>query len=205
MPDCDYCGEHVEGEDAYLDHLRSEHEGELGPIDRRRVGKADDGGSDLPTGPIALGVIIVAAAAIVGYTVFAGGSGGDSTRGPVGSAHGHGTINMTVLGDRVDFSREKYQLQARKFHFERGNGRIWHVHATGVTLKWAMSTLDIGVTRDSVTYNGTTYRDGSSKYEVRVTVNGNPVDPSEYVLRGVSFEKAKAGEGPHVRIVVRRA
>lgn len=37
MPDCDYCGDAFDGEDAYLDHLESEHYEELSRIDRRRV------------------------------------------------------------------------------------------------------------------------------------------------------------------------
>lgn len=33
MPDCNYCRELYESTDVYLDHLASEHEEELGPID----------------------------------------------------------------------------------------------------------------------------------------------------------------------------
>lgn len=206
MPDCEYCGESFDGEDAYLDHLADEHAGDLGPIDRRKVEERGGGAASLlaniPTGPLALVLVIGVVVALIVYVTFF--LGGSSARGPAGSAHGHGTMNVTVLGDTVDFSQQQYQVQNPKFHFERGNGRIWHVHATGVTLKWAMSTLGIGVTGDSVTYQGTTYRDGSSKYVVEVTVDGKPVDPAKYVLTGVEFQAAKNGQGPHVKIVVRR-
>ena len=37
MPVCEYCGERAEDDEALLSHLAAEHEGELGPIDRRRV------------------------------------------------------------------------------------------------------------------------------------------------------------------------
>jgi sulfur carrier protein ThiS len=211
MPDCDYCGESFGDEDASLEHLRAEHYDELGSIDKRRVdaqtGAGDDGG--VPVGPLAVGGIVLAAAAIVGYVVFvAGGSGGDGAtvngievaQTPTGPAyesdvHDHGTINMTVAGERVDFSQRQYQLQSDPFHFENGDGERWHVHAPGVTLEYGMATLGIDVSESTVTFDGTTYSDGDSGTDVVVEVNGDSVTPSDYVLQ----------DGDHVRIVVRTA
>lgn len=191
MENCDYCGESFEGEKAYVKHLRTEHLDELGPIDRRRVGADDEGGSVLPTGPLALALVIGATVAVVGYVMFvAGGSGGSV--GPAGSAHYHGPIEMVVLGEQVDFSRSEYQLQDDRFHFEAGDGSTWHAHATGVTLDYAMESLGFDVTRTSVTYQGTTYEDSDDQYNVTVTVNGNRVNPEQYILQ----------EGDRIRIVV---
>lgn len=209
MPDCDYCDASFGSEGAYHDHLRSEHLDELGPIDKRRVGAVDDGGDGLPTGPIALGVVILAAAAIVAYVVlFAGGSGGggDTINGIAvaqtptsqpGSVHYHGTINMTVAGQQVDFTREEYKRfqQYGAFHFEGQNDPRWHVHATGVTLQYGMATLGINVTDSTVTFDGTTYRDADEGTTVVVQVNGNDVDPAEYTLQ----------DGDSVRILVRQS
>jgi len=147
-----------------------------------------------------LALVIGATVAVVAYvTFFTGGSGGSGTAsddvGAAGSAHYHGTIEMVVLGDRVDFSRSEYQLQADRFHFEGGDGTQWHAHATGITLDYAMESLGFDVTRTSVTYEGTTYRDSSDQYDVSVTVDGDRVDPEEYVLQ----------EGDQVRIVVEEA
>ncbi|MFB6170786.1 MAG: DUF3105 domain-containing protein [Haloarculaceae archaeon] len=75
MPECDYCGASFDTEQAHLEHLGNEHEGELGPIDRRRVDSDGDGDTGLPTGPIVLLVVVFASAAIVTYFVFGGGSG----------------------------------------------------------------------------------------------------------------------------------
>ena len=69
MPECDYCGASHDSEDAHLNHLKEEHYEDLGPIDKRRVDDAT-GGSDLPIGPIAVGVVVLAAVAVVGYVVF---------------------------------------------------------------------------------------------------------------------------------------
>jgi sulfur carrier protein ThiS len=197
MEECDYCGESFEGEKAYVKHLRTEHVDELGPIDRRRVGADDEGGSDLPVGPLALALVIGATVAIVAYVTFFAGGGGTASGsvGPAGSAHYHGSMDVVVLGERVDFSRSEYQLRDDRFHFEAGDGTQWHAHATGVTLDYAMESLGFDVTRTSFTYQGTTYRDSSEEYTVRVTVNGDRVTPEEYVLQ----------EGDRVRVVVEEA
>lgn len=202
MTDCNYCDASFDDEDAYHAHLRDAHEGELGPIDRRRAGLAD-GGSDggLLTGPVVLGVVGVLLLAVVGAVVATSlgerGGGADATTRPTDlwSVHYHGTIEVVVDGKSLDFSRDRYQLQADAFHFERQRGTRWHVHAQSVTLGWAMSSLDMGVTDSTFTYQGTTYRDDDPNTSVTVTVNGDPVDPSEYVLR----------KGDHVRIVVNRS
>lgn len=212
MAECDYCGGSFDEEDALLEHMRDEHEGELGRIDQRRVADLEGEEPEVPTGPIAIMVIIFTAAAVVAFVVF-GGAGGGEPQGQAAipapeqtpgdrASDEHGTIEMTVLGEDVDFSRSEYQVGSTddpNFHFENGNGRIWHDHADGVTLQYAMWTLDIGVTEDTVVYQGTTYRDNAT-YNVSVRVNGEPVDPTSYVLEGAA--QADADQGDHVRIVV---
>lgn len=195
MPDCGYCDESFDDEATYHDHLRAVHVDELGPIDQRRV--ATDSGSGLPTGPLALGIVLLAAAAVVGYVVFLPAGGGDADGdGPqnIGSVHYHGTIEMVVAGDPVDFSQAEYQRPREHpaFHFEGGDGTTWHGHAEGVSLAYAMDTLDITVTADTVTFEGTTYDDADPDTTVTVTVNGEPVTPADYLL----------GEGDAIRIVV---
>lgn len=205
MPACDYCGETFADESAYLAHLRAAHEAELGPIDRRRAFRDEGSGSGLPTGPVVLAGVVLVVAAVIAYAAFVAGGGDDvefqsadgastDLRTPtgLGSVHLHGTIEMTVDGEAVDFSRDRYQLQADAFHFESREGGRWHVHARGVTLAWAMATLGIEVTDSSVAFDGRTYRDGAAGVEVTVEVDGEPVSPRSYVLR----------EGDHVRIVV---
>lgn len=205
MPECDYCGETFDDEDDYLRHLGGAHEGELGRIERRRVEdvSAADEGRSIPTGPAVLVGVFAFAMLLVFYVIFFFGGGGEDL-GQFGSAHEHGTIEMTVLGEQVDFSQAEYQNVADRFHFEAGEGRVWHKHATGVTLAWGMDTLGIGLTEDSVTFQGTTYEDSDPEYDVTITVNDRPVDPEDYVLQGVRQETPPE-QGDHVRIVVTRA
>ena len=208
MVDCSYCTGKFESEEAYLEHLASEHEDELGPIDRRRVTDTGKSESSLPlsAGPLALVAVIGLSVVIVAYVTFsAGGGPGGGNDGPyeLGSVHEHGIMNMTVTGEQVDFSKRRYQHQARPFHFEGGNGAMWHTHAKGVTFAYAMETLNITVTQSSVTFNGTTYRDDDSEWNVIVEVNGESVNPEKYVLQGASERNAQQGD--NIRIVVRRA
>ncbi|MFC7176926.1 hypothetical protein [Halosegnis marinus] len=200
MTDCDYCGADFDTETAYLEHLADEHPDDLGPIEQRRVAALDGDDGGIGAAPVALALVLVAAAAVVGYVVFFSGGGSGTPDGVAKVAqtptdyravHYHGTMEMSVMGSAVDFSRDRYQLQANEWHFEARDGTEWHAHARGVTLEWAMYTLDIGVTDDSVTYRGTTYTDGENA-NVTVAVNGEDVDPTQYVLQ----------EGDSVRIVV---
>jgi hypothetical protein len=216
MRDCPHCAASFEADDevASLEHLRDEHPDEFGSVDRRRLdqlrGDSDDDG--VSSTALLLGGLTVVVVGIVVFVTFGlGGSSPDEgvaaarTPSNVGGAHYHGTMEVVVLGDRVDFSRQEYQLQANAFHFEGGDGRVWHGHAEAVTLEWAMASLGIGVTETSVTFEGTTYSDSDPEYTVSVTVNGEPVDPATYVLKGASDAGAAGSQGDHVRIVVSEA
>ncbi|MFB6130423.1 MAG: hypothetical protein ABEJ28_06350 [Salinigranum sp.] len=108
--------------------------------------------------------------------------------------HVHGRMTASINGTYLNFADDRFQDQDKYFHFENGNGTEWHAHARNVSLGYAMRTLGMNVTGDSVTYNGTTYRDGQNA-NVTVSVDGKAVkDPSDYVLK----------PGDHVRVVVER-
>jgi len=209
MPTCQRCETTFEDEDAYLEHLETAHETEeLGSIDRRRLEKKAkaEGPPDWFWKALGAGALFLLAAAIAwGASALLSGGGGGGDSGPqepydYGSVHEHGTLNVTIDGQTVDFSDSQYQLQNKYFHFEEGNGRVWHTHAKGVTLKYAMDTLDIGVTNSSVTFDGTTYTESDPNTSVTVTVNGESVTPSEYVLEGASA--ANPGQGDDIKILV---
>jgi hypothetical protein len=195
MPDCDYCDAPFDDNRAYLDHQAAEHEGELGAIDQRRIADRGGDGSDFPTGIVVivgvLGLAILLAG--VGLTIN-DGSGGNGADGPtaVGSVHYHGSMVVSIEGQQLDFSRDRYQLQDQAFHYEAGDGTQWHVHAQRVTLQYALDTLGIEVTASTVTFDGTTYRDADPGTTVTVEVNGNAITPSSYELAG----------GDSVRVIV---
>lgn len=112
MPDCDYCSDSFDGEDAYLDHLAADHADEVGFIDQRRIDNrtSDDGG--LPLGLLAVGVV---AAIVIGggfYAVVL--SGGVSPDG----------IEAAALDQRGDADRlsavESFESQGTQ-HVEAGS------------------------------------------------------------------------------------
>jgi hypothetical protein len=215
MPECSYCGDSFESQQAHLEHLGAEHEGELGTIDQRRVSEELDGSEEegLPTGPVVLGVVLAVSVALVGYVIFVHGSGGgqgtvngievaQSPGAVAQSEHGHGYINVSVDGEEIDFSQQQYQRpgQYQAFHFEGGDGEVWHKHASSVTLEYAMATLGIEVTETTVSIDGTTYDDADPGTTVNVTVDGEPVDPATYELQGAS--ESTPASGDYVRITV---
>lgn len=117
---------------------------------------------------------------------------------PSDRLHVHGSMEFVVNGDSLDFSREKWQAASHNdhFHFEGSHADPWHAHSWSVTLEYALSTLqDIEVTDHGIRYNGTTYSDGEAGTTVRITANGEPVDPSEYYLK----------DGDDIRIVIESA
>ncbi|MFC5367592.1 hypothetical protein [Salinirubrum litoreum] len=100
--------------------------------------------------------------------------------------HVHGDIEFTVDGERVDFSREKYQQAGHNdhFHFEGGHANPWHAHSAHVTLAYGLSTLEgIDVTADTVTYDNETYRYGTDDAAAEILVNGEPVDATDHYLK----------------------
>lgn len=111
---------------------------------------------------------------------------------PPEQLHAHGDINFTVEGERVDFSREKYQQAGHNdfFHFEGGHANPWHAHSGRVTLGYGLSTLEgINATDRAIVYDNETYEYGS---EATVRVNGETVRPNDYVLK----------DGDTVRVVL---
>jgi hypothetical protein len=188
MAECRHCGESVAGDEEYAEHLQEEHsEDELSALDRRRVEQHAPDTDDDSIGllPIAVVVLLAAILAVVAFRALDdGGSSVDAGVTPEAlySVHYHGGIEVTITGDRVDFSQSQYQRRADAFHFEGGDGSRWHVHARSVTLEYAMATLGFDVTESSVAVGGETYRDTDPAYAVSVTVNGETVRPGTYVL-----------------------
>lgn len=207
MADCRYCEASFDDEEALDDHLRSTHAEELGPIDRRRVGLAE--GSDGEESPFSLPLVVggVLAILLLGGVVwisFFAGSGGNGGSGDavdaevqptnVGQAHFHGTIEATIDGERLDFTEDRYVGQDDAVDFHGDDATAWHAHSDRLTIEYTFATVGIDLTEDSITYEGETYVDGEG-YEVRFTVNGDPVDPTTYTL----------ADEDHIEIVVEEA
>lgn len=110
--------------------------------------------------------------------------------------HPHGQLDVTVDGEPVDFTKEKYVLASDRFHFHGDeNASRWHGHSLNLTVAYAVSTFPgMNMTADSLTYNGTTYRSNGTGTAVDVTVNGQPVDPESYVLKDGDSVRVDVGQ-----------
>jgi hypothetical protein len=184
MPECNHCGESFDDEDAYARHLRDNHSEDLSRIEQQAVDKlrkeSGSGVSVIAIAAVALFGIVLAG---VFYFIFVGGGDGVSGDGVqnVGADHYHAAVSMAVNGSQVDFSQQKYQGQDRAVHFE-GDSRL-HIHAQQATLGYFMQTVGMGVSENSLTYEGESYVDGRNA-SIRVRANGAPVRSlPDYVIR----------------------
>ncbi len=102
--------------------------------------------------------------------------------GEPGTAHTHLYFAISVDGERIDLSQERYQLADRRTHFENGDGEILHVHAEDVTVRYTLKTLGIGLNETCITTGET--RCANSTRDLRVYVDGEVLeDPLTYVPR----------------------
>jgi hypothetical protein len=203
MAECDHCGMSFDDEAEYLRHLRDAHPGDLSRIEQRRVEEleSESDSEGVPTvavyGATVVGILLAGAIAYV-FFLSGGGAGDESVKTEptnLRSVHDHGTMNVTIDGQTLDFSQQQYQLQDDYFHYEGGSGERWHVHGQQVTLEYALSTLGIHVSENSVTFDGTTYDGDDEGTTVTFEVNGESVNPRNYVLE----------DGDHVRVIVTTA
>ncbi len=98
-------------------------------------------------------------------------------------AHMHGEIDVVVDGDPLDLSDERFQHRNEFFHLEDGNGDIFHAHTYSGTYGFALGTLGINVSEESVTYEGMTYDRTGENSSVQLLVNGDPVESMDYRLK----------------------
>ncbi|MDS0282633.1 hypothetical protein [Haloarcula onubensis] len=99
--------------------------------------------------------------------------------------HSHGQLDMTVAGEPVEFTQDRYVLASERFHFHGDEGgERWHAHSLSLTVADALSTFPgTNVSGDTMTYDGTTYRENGTSSSFVVTVDGDRVDPDTYVLK----------------------
>ncbi len=63
--------------------------------------------------------------------------------GAIGSTHEHIDFKIYIESNAIDFSQQKYQLAAQYIHAENGIGTLLHKHATGVTFKDFLKTVNM--------------------------------------------------------------
>lgn len=193
---CPYCSDSV-AEDEYVTHLERAHGDELHGLDRRLVDERKRASAPRNFKPYVLGTIVLVLFAVAYLAIFV-------TPSPVANAavqqpatdaqtHIHGDIVVQYDDTVVDFDDAQYIEQDGCFHFHANDAaEQWHVHCEDVTLEYAMMTLGMDVSDDTLVVDGERFTTDDDGTTVSVTVDGEPVDPEQYVLQ----------DGDDVRIVV---
>lgn len=213
MPECNYCEESFDDEEAYLRHLEKAHGDELSRVDRRRVEGVGSDDEGFNVGVAVLGLVLLGAVGLVASLVLlTGGSSADGEPTNLGAVHEHGTMEVVIDGEAVNLSEGEYVRYDEEpyFHFHGGEydqygAHVWHTHGEGVTLQYALGTLGFEVNDEGTVFeaDARTYDDADPDTTVEITVNGEPVEPAEYELRGVGpLGEAAAGQGDDVVVEV---
>lgn len=198
MIECEHCGEEIESEEAYHEHLRLRHD-EMPDTETDGTSWLDREQLLYFGAPIvAVALILVAGA---GFVVLGGGSEAPGSADEsefcpeaetqphdLGSVHFHGTISVSVHGSEHDLARFKYFLEDEYWHLEDPNDEgeypTWHAHSKNVTLQYGLNSLSgfCAPNSSAVKINGTWYYDDDPGTTVRYLVNGKEVDPRTYVF-----------------------
>lgn len=108
-----------------------------------------------------------------------GTSGGESR-----SAAASGAMAVVVDDERLDVAAAAETNESSAFWVEDADGTAeWQRTDEEVTLAEGLSKLGVNVTENGIEYEGTTYQDSEDNTSVAVRVNGESVDPEEYVLQ----------------------
>lgn len=198
--DCTYCDETFDAESKHLKHLKKNHYDDLSAIDKRRVdsefGSPEESRDWFPI--IAGAAVVVILGAVLYFSVVASsGNGSVNTDGEIqpnfGAAHDHASWSVTIEGNTIDFSQDQYQLAHDYVHFEGGDGSTIHLHATQVTIEYALEVHGFEADKNSLKYGDVQYNDSEEGTEVIYRVNGQEVDPTTYIIQ----------DGDNVEIIVR--
>ncbi len=106
------------------------------------------------------------------WTLYVGAVSGSGV-GAVGSTHIHMDIKVYIDGAPVNFGDRKYQLRAQQVHFEGGDGDVFHVHATGVTVGYLFETLGGRLSETCISLDGVTKCSDATK-TLKFYINGQP-------------------------------
>lgn len=106
--------------------------------------------------------------------------------GELDSAHRHMSLLIFINGEGVNLSQNRYMLQSEYVHLENGDGTIIHTHATGVTLPYFLSTLNIKLTQNCIKIEQDkqfcSFSEGDGL--LKIIVNGKQINNiKEYELR----------------------
>ena len=124
----------------------------------------------MAAGILALIALIVGYSGYVFVTMDSDIPGAPPGAGKLGDEHEHASLLVRIFGDKFDFSLPSYQIKSSWIHFEESDGTTIHRHASGVTLDYLFSTMNIGINNECYMFpdgrNFCTNEDYSLKYYI---------------------------------------
>lgn len=131
---CSECGKIFDSPSALEQHAEAKHSspakktsGTKKPLDKAKI---------------AIYGLIILVGVVAAYVIMSSLSSGPRM-GSVGSTHEHVDFKIYIEGEQIDFSQPKYQLAAQYVHVENGVGGVIHKHATGVTFRDFLKTVNM--------------------------------------------------------------
>lgn len=118
----------------------------------------------------------------------------DAFKSPVQSTsdepvHLHADLRVFVDGAAIDFSQDKYQSTKEhelnpETHFHDGNGKLFHVHAAGVTLNDLLTSFGMDLSRDCLKLDSGDSRCAVGEKKLRMYINGaESNEAGDYVVK----------------------
>lgn len=118
----------------------------------------------------------------------------------LGTAHNHADFKVVVNGQPLNFAKPEYYMKSRLLHVDNNqspddSGSVLHMHAMGVPLSWFFESLNIRLTKESLTLaDGKVYKNESGA-RLKFYINGKSVDKlDDYVIK--PLDKLLISYGP---------
>ena len=86
--------------------------------------------------------------------------------------HETANIEMTLFGDKYDFSSSYYQIRDKSIRFEDGNGKIIHRYDTWPDLGYFFETLGMKLTDDCIVFPDQRFYCDDKNFSLEFYVNG---------------------------------
>lgn len=122
-----------------------------------------------------------------------------------GSEVASGRMTLAVNGTELDLSAR--QGDGSDFGVTESDGHVWTTNEADLTLAEAVSAFDIEASESQISVDGEQYSEQDDGTTVSYRVNGEPVDPEEYVVEDrdwfwitVTTEQTnRSGPGEYIR------
>ena len=110
--------------------------------------------------------------------------GAPENAGKLGDEHIHGSLLVSIFGDKFDFSTPNYQVKTSWIHFENQDGDTIHRHSTGVELEFLFDSMNVVIDDKCFVFPDGRQFCTNNDYSLKFYVNQQKVeDIRRYVIQ----------------------